>query len=950
MFRICKKDFIKLGDIMTQRYVVVDIETTGNAAKKGDRIIQFSAVVIENNQIMNQYSSFVNPGVSVPIFIEELTGINDDMVKNAPTFTEIAPKIAQLLENSIFVAHNVLFDLPFLQEEFTNAGVERFYGKSIDTVELAKIMLPTSDSFKLGDLAERLSLSHIKPHQADSDAYVTAELLLLFKKRIEALPLVTLEKLTILSQHLKSDVSLLFQEALEQNRQHIEKLPEQLEVYRGIALRKKIYRSNTSSTRLLSDYPKSHKEKDELLMSMFSHYESRDGQCRMMDVVYDSFQHSKVAVIEAGTGVGKSLGYLLPSVFFAIKEQKPVLISTYTVQLQHQLMRKEIKALQHILEFPINAVLLKGRSHYLNLFKFEQSLTEHDQNYDSVLAKMQILIWLTLTITGDVDELNLSTGGRTYWQRIKQDGWHLANKQDPWKTRDFYQYAKQQALNADIVVTNHAMLFSEMANQSDVYAEFQYLVIDEAHHLERTAREYFGDKIIYNRIKFLISKLGIYDQKQMFYQLENILETHGIHGSPHAFEFESYLKSLDADIDDLFLMLAQYLQKQKHHSKGYQKVKIRIKKDILDSKNWNSIKWCAERISTSLTDVDKALRSRLKDLEEKKVQLNDKEQAFIEELYSFLNDWKQVKQEIRALYYEDDHLPEVLWLEGDLRALPTSISIQRQPIYVADSLQRELFSNKKSVILTSATLTINSSFQFFLNEIGYSASAIRTEQIASPFPYEKNTKFIIPNDLPDISQVDSMEFSEQVASHLIAIAQATKGRMLVLFTSYELLKNIYQLMKDSGTLDDFLLIAQGVTAGSRSRLTKNFQKFEKAILFGTNSFWEGVDIPGENLSCLVMVRLPFLPPDEPVIEAKSEYLRSLGKNPFSAYSLPEAVIRFKQGFGRLIRQKTDRGIFLILDRRIETTKYGQAFIQSIPNMKIEHQSLNETIELIEKWL
>jgi ATP-dependent DNA helicase DinG len=195
-----------------------------------------------------------------------------------------------------------------------------------------------------------------------------------------------------------------------------------------------------------------------------------------------------------------------------------------------------------------------------------------------------------------------------------------------------------------------------------------------------------------------------------------------------------------------------------------------------------------------------------------------------------------------------------------------------------------------------------------------------------------------------------LEYAEAIASHLIPIAQATKGRMLVLFTAYDLLRLTHDLMKQSGLLDDYLLIAQGISAGSRTKLTKNFQRFEKSILFGMNSFWEGIDIPGEDLSCLVMVRLPFSPPDEPLTEAKNEYMKQKGKNPFSAYGLPEAVLRFKQGFGRLIRTESDKGLVIVFDRRIETTAYGKDFIRSIPPVTLHHSSLNEIIQIVEDWL
>jgi ATP-dependent DNA helicase DinG len=222
--------------------------------------------------------------------------------------------------------------------------------------------------------------------------------------------------------------------------------------------------------------------------------------------------------------------------------------------------------------------------------------------------------------------------------------------------------------------------------------------------------------------------------------------------------------------------------------------------------------------------------------------------------------------------------------------------------------------------------------------------------IPSPFQYENQVQLLIPEDLPEVNSVSLDEYVVAITEHIITIAEATKGRMLILFTANDMLRKTYDLIKESGFLTDFVMIAQGITSGSRSRLTRNFKAFDKAILFGTSSFWEGVDIPGEDLSCLVVVRLPFSPPAEPLTEAKCQFIKNHGGNAFYDYSLPEAILRFKQGFGRLIRTNSDRGIMVVFDKRIVTTKYGGAFLKSIPSVPVKRGNINELIEFIYKWL
>lgn len=936
---------------MNEHFVVVDIETTGNSPKKGERIIQISAVKMNKENIIDQYTTFVNPEISIPPFIEELTGINESMVKDAPSFEEIAPFLRDYLQGCIFVAHNVLFDLQFLQNEFERVGVEPFTGSMIDTVELAKIILPDSDSYKLIELAESLSLTHERPHQADSDALVTAELLLYLLQKANKLPLVTLEKLADFSMHLKSDIDILFDDIVMEKRKHIEDLPHDLEVYRGIALKKKQLSAKIDHYREPFQYPETSVEKERLLSQYVEHYERRNGQFEMMDAVFASFQQTNDAVIEAGTGIGKSIGYLLPSIYFACKERTPVVISTYTIQLQEQLMKKEIKLLSDILPFPFKTVLLKGRSHYLNMFKFEQSLSERDWQYDSLLTKMQILVWLTQTVTGDVDELNISTGGSVYWNRIKHDGWHLTKEKDPWISRDFYLHAKKTALDADIIITNHSMLLTELVQDIKLFPDFSYLIMDEAHHLEHAARQHLSISLGFNTSKFLLSRLGIYEKKQLYYQLERLSDAQNISVTVHAFELDFMIHELDLSLDELFMMIGQFIQHSiNKKEKSQPKLRIRLTEESRKKPSWEKIKLCAEQIVALFTDIRKGIQERLDALNQQSGQLKNKEKALLEEMYGFIGDLEQLQSSISSLVLHPlEH--HVYWIEGDKRSVPNSITIMAQPVSVHSALNEKLFEKMKSVILTSATLTINHSFHYFKDSIGLNSNRKVMEKcIPSPFDYEKQTKLFIPNDIPEIHQVSIQEYAQDITNHLIGIAQATKGRMLVLFTSYELLRLVHDYMKACGLLEEFILIAQGITSGSRTRLTKNFQRFDKAILFGTNSFWEGVDIPGEDLSCLVMVRLPFSPPDDPITEAINENYKQKGINAFTAHSLPEAIIRFKQGFGRLIRRSTDRGVVIVFDRRIETTSYGNAFIKSIPPLPIEHGNLSDIIDNIEKWL
>ncbi|MDQ0271050.1 ATP-dependent DNA helicase DinG [Cytobacillus purgationiresistens] len=935
---------------MSNKYVVIDLETTGNAPRKGDKMIQFAAVVIEDGKITDQYSSLVQPNQSIPPFIEELTGLTDDMVKNAPSFAEIAPKILTMLEGAYFVAHNVLFDLSFLQEELIEVGYNGFFGPILDTVELARILLPSEDSYKLSDLAIQQGLNHDRPHQADSDAYVTAELLLILERKLKQLPMQTLKQLHKLSGGLKSDLDIYLEELVQWKESKIDFIPAELEVYQGIALRKGQDEDKKPAFDGQMEFPDDSGKKEALFRKAFPHFEVREGQFLMMDSVYEAFNEPKHALIEAGTGVGKSLAYLIPSMMYAVKNNETIVISTYTTQLQDQLLHKDLPLLKKMLPFSVEAVVLKGRSHYISLQKFAQSLNDMDENYDTNLTKMQILIWLTETETGDMDELNLSSGGLIYWNHIKNDETvFLQNKS--WISRDFYYKARTLAQKAHLIITNHSMLLTDLVHDHSILPSYSHVIVDEGHHFVKAAGPHFGRSLDYLNVRLLLSQIGGVEHRQLLYKLEKVLEEKGDinqHSLIHSFEMNELMTEMLFEMDEFFRLIGQVAKKQKKGKSGGNRLKVGFYSNESNEEN-KVLQGKAERFYFLTADAMKALEARLNYIHDNINSLENHEKAFLEELATVVGDLKKVAATVKELFIttSDEH---VTWIEIDLRAMQNVTTVYCEPINVSNVLNARFFQQKSSVVLASATMTVKDSFSYILKEIGLEEADCKLIKIESPFDYEKQVKLIIPEDLPDIKAVSMEEYVASISEQIISIAESTKGRMLILFTSYEMLRQTHQLIKESGFLDDFAIFAQGISGGSRSRLTRNFQRFEKAILLGTSSFWEGVDIPGEDLSCLIIVRLPFSPPDEPMTEAKAKKIKEAGGNPFSEFSLPEAVIRFKQGFGRLIRTKSDKGLIIVFDRRIVTTSYGKAFLQSVPSVKAERKTINETLDLIDEWL
>lgn len=907
---------------MGERFVVIDLETTGNAPKKGDRIIQIGMVVIEEGKITERFSSFINPKRDIPPFIQQLTQIDEQLISGAPSFSELALKIVETLKQSYFVAHNVAFDWPFLQEELNMAGISFPAPPMIDTVELSRILFPTLESYKLSDLAQTLQIAHENPHQADSDAEVTAKLWLILLDKLKSLPLVTLQQLQRLSRDMKSDVHPIIDSIIAKKMTSLH--DDRYVYYRGVALKKPadVARKKQEDTASFSEWI------DNAKALPFRHYEHRKEQWEMMGIVHEALETSQHALIEAGTGMGKSLAYFIPSLYFARKQQKPVVISTYTLQLQQQLIERDVPLLQTIVPFPFRVALLKGKRNYLSLEKFVQFLHEQNKTYDIVLTKCQLLVWLTETETGDVDELQLSSGGQLLWPTLHMD----EGKEEA--EYDFFLRARKRANEADIVITNHAFLMQDLTSDVPLLPSYEQLIVDEAHHLEDVASQYFGQHIDYVTIRLLLTRIGNADGDGSLFQLKKRLEKQAETAVSYVFHFQSLLGDIQLECDEWFRMIRRYAL-VKQTNPNVMRFRYRFQPEKEHGRSWEAIRELLWRLC-----------HRTSELVHKVDELKMREPSLSS--LSFFADVAMLSQMMNVLrhLFESDDPMIVRWIEVDVKGAANATAVYSQPIELEPFFAEQLFAKKKSVILTSATLTMNGSFAYLLSRLGLEDFYPMCRVIPSPFHYEQQAKIMIPSDLPSISDVSLEEYAQAVAVQLLKMAERLKGKMLVLFTSHELLRMTASIVKEKNDDETLVLLAQGMQGGSAAKLTKAFQQFDQAMLFGTSSFWEGIDLPGEQLSFVVIVRLPFAPPDDPVMEAKSEHIRAKGGHPFYDLSLPQAVIRFKQGFGRLIRTKEDKGVLFVFDRRLVTASYGKYFLSSLPPVPVYEEPLEKLLQKV----
>lgn len=908
------------------RYTVIDLETTGNSPSE-ENIIEIGIVVIEGKEIVDDYSLLLKPEKQIPPYITKLTGIEENDVENAPSFSEKAEEVISYFgNNSYFVAHNVPFDLSFLNNELKHNGYPTLSNRVIDTVELSRILLPKSTSYRLNQLAKYFNITHRNPHRARSDAYVTAELFIKLIEKLEQLPFETLSHISKLERLFRSDLSQLLNDLLQKNNRLTSK---QIHSFGGLAFKHTDIESTepTQIEQSFGDLLDQVYGDQGLLQKKLRNYELRVGQQEMSETIYDAFRLHKHALIEAETGIGKSLAYLIPAIFEALTNKKRVIISTFTTQLQKQLMDKEIPLLKQIFPYPFQAAVLKGKQNYISLKRLSYTLhsIEYDpNNYDDILTLAKLLVWITETETGDIDEITLPASGYLFFKSISAETEGNGSNQSNWYS--YYRKAHEKARHTNIVITNHALFCTDLFQQRTLLPSYQKAIIDEAHHFENSVSKYAGVRL--NYIEILHSLQSLFEKRV------------DDQGKSITFEKLSYELCTDTkyELDHLFRSLFQYVKNKQnkalYNDIGRIQYSINVEND--NDPKWNDIQEKVARLLYFFRNL---------------IKLADKiKENGLEPIQPAVDQLNQIITGMEHFFFLENHSFLVAkWIEISLYGPQNAVYLYVEPIDVSDQLKRDLFEKKDSVIMTSATLTMKNTFEHMKAQVGLQQMNPIEKKYNSPFSFGDQVQLFIPNDFPSIKDTNNDDFVYATAEVILSLAEITDGGTLVLFTSYEMIRRTYNLLKEMEEVNPFSLIAQGISSGSRQQLKKRFQTNERSILLGTSSFWEGVDIPGNRLSAVIIVRLPFQRPTHPVHEAKSNYLKSIGKNPFSQFALPNAILRFKQGFGRLIRSKKDRGVIFICDARIMTTRYGEAFIESIPTVPIMYDSTYQLLNKADHW-
>ncbi|TMG56328.1 MAG: hypothetical protein E6H84_04075 [Chloroflexi bacterium] len=942
----------------------MDLETTGYD-NESERIIEIGAVRVRLGDdgavtLGERFVTFVDPGRELSRTITRLTGIvNADLVGALPPESAVAEFTRFAFRDGIpwLLGHNVGFDVAFLERSGMPIGAER-----IDTAELASIVLPSAPSYALQRLAADAAITPVSAHRALDDAITSALVLGHLARIARGLPPLVLSEIAAVSALLGIAPANFFQDAAANatrnawNQDGISHADEAREVTRtddarevppgdearGVSLgaagegrgvprdprAREIPREASSaggreaasaSTDSVGDAAspaftvESAFAPDGPLATSMHGYEDRPEQRELAAAIERTLADGGALVAEAGTGVGKSIAYIVPLLGAAAVGERGI-VSTHTLPLQDQLVRKDIPAVQAALGTEVKVAVLKGRANYLcprrwQIFRGAVATREEAR----LLSKT--LVWRSATETGDRAELNLMSGESELWSRISANDESCDQRRCKRTPGGCYlQRAREAAAEAAIVVVNHALLLQDARMRGALLPQAENLVVDEAHRLEDVATDAFGLELSEPRLRRDLARAS-----------HSLAVTSALRDPARAQGAERIRAEVQRALertDELFVSLARLLATPA----GPAEDRVRVTAGLRASDDrWLPVELAGERLADALAGIGFGAESL--------AGLGGDEDE-LAELATAMADIAAARNTIdRGVHKPRDN--DIVWVDRDNDG---ALVLHVAQTHLGGVLRRRLVDAHRSVVLTSATLAVAGSFEFAVDRFGIRDIA-DTISVGSPFDHRRQALLVLPDD---IALPGEERFAEDAARTIDGVARALGGRTLVLFTAHRTLRDVAARL---GALEQegLAVLVQGVD-GSRRALLERFAQ-GRAVLLGTQSFWEGVDLPGDILRCVVIARLPFSVPDDPLIQGRAERY----DDPFAEFQLPQAALRLRQGFGRLIRTKSDYGAVVLLDRRVVTKDYGEVLLASLPDARTETLACDAIARRVQEW-
>ncbi len=929
-----------------QIIVAIDLETTGLNPDR-DAVIEIGLARFHGEREEANWSSFIQPGCRIPPAITQLTGINDSMVADAPHMPQVIAEIKDFVGGAILLGHNVAFDLAFFRpfHLFGDHDV-------IDTLELASALLPRAPRYALGALCAHLGIPRKATHRALDDALAAYGLYGQLLSAAESLPMGILADLVRYGQDVEWGGSLALQAV------YAARLKKEGALVRTTNVRfpslEPVLRSVPIPTLSPREEPKP-LNGDEIAALVddggpfaraFPGYERRPQQIEMAVAVARAFSESGHLMVEAGTGTGKSLAYLVPAVQWALRNEHRVVVSTHTINLQDQLIRKDFPDLIRVLGIEARAAVLKGRGNYLCPRKLEILRNRGPETAEEMRVLAKTLIWLTETTTGDRTEINLNgPGERSVWSRLSAEDEQCS----PETCRLFgrgacpFLRARQAAEEAHVLIVNHALLVADVAAENRVLPEYRYLIIDEGHQLEAAATDGLSFRWSGWDLERSIRELGG-SRSGWLGTLNGLAKQRGQPADLASFlrsTSDSLSAALETALRDgraFFEIVRRFIHEQNDGPPSEYTLQYRIIPAVRTQPGWEDVEEGWENLRQALGETIRFSAAIGERFQAEQAGEGGEEG----DLSILFSGWaRRMAATVESLhqFVAKPNPTMIHWVE--LPREREEVTLVSAPLHIGPLIERHIWHTKHSVVLTSATLTAAGEFDYLRERLN--ADEAETLVVGSPFDFKNSALLYLVDDIPEPGEARA--YQQALNKGLINLCRATQGRTLVLYTSYAQMRSTAQAILGPLSREGILVYEQGEGA-SRNALLETFRNTEQAVLLGTRSFWEGVDVPGQALSVLVIVRLPFDVPSDPIVAARSETF----EQPFNQYSLPEAILRFRQGFGRLIRTRSDRGVAVILDRRVLTKAYGKSFIESLPDCTIETGKLAALPARAVRWL
>ena len=925
-------------------HVALDLETTGLNPDL-DAILEIGAVKFQGESALETFETFVNPYRDIPPFVQRLTGIAQGNVNGAPPFAAVAGELSEFVGSLPLVGHNISFDLSFLSRHGLQLNNQVY-----DTWDLADVLLPRCRDYSLSGLAVELGAKHSRPHRALSDALATHGVFLSLLERLATLDPGIVAYLHHLASRAQWPLRRLFEVTTAARGSpvgltglDVEALAKRLgtglhptgervsaeAAHDGQA--RKAPGAGKSLQPLDSEELASYLAPGGLFSRSFPGFEHRPEQVEMMSAVASALNHGEHLVAEAGTGVGKSLAYLLPALLHCLRNGTRVVVSTNTINLQEQLLQKDIPALVRVLEgegvIPggeFRVVPLKGRANYLCLRRWNLLGRGETLSKDEARLLGKALVWIQDTGTGDRGEINIRGKDSLTWSRISAG----EKGRCPGLRGEgpcFLRTARDRADKAHMIIVNHALLLSNLALGGGLLPDYQSLIIDEAHQLEEEATRQLGFQVSQGRLDEDLEALGrLLSEARVLIRGSSTSRARMEQTEELVTALEpNWSKRMRDSWGKLWRIAENFLTQ--HHEEGEDQRQLRITRATRAQPGWSDVEIAWENVDVVLADGIKLMERLGRFLDTASSGDSADPEALILELADWQEGAEELREQLKTLLAAPSEEQRIDWISrvNDGRGDSSSgsyIVLHSAPLNVGPELDERLFTRKDSVILTSATLSSQGNFDYIRERIGLAESGELL--VDSPFDYRRAALLLIPDDIPTPVAWGYQQVMEKV---LAEVGKALRGHTLVLFTSHSALRGAARAIRGPLEAGGIRVLAQGVD-GSPARIAQSFDDNPKGVILGTSSFWGGVDLSGGVVKALILTRLPFHVPTEPIFAARSAQY----EGSFDQYALPQAVLRFRQGFGRLIRGSQDKGAIIVLDRRIVAKPYGKVFLDSIP--------------------